>query len=60
MCRLIKINGGIKLVNVQVKSATSKAKWLLEMATNPYFKVNLDIFSSLVGIQRRGTIRGRI
>ena len=54
----IKINGGIKLVNVQVKSATSKAKWLLEMATNPYFRVNLDIFSSLVGVQR-GDNRGR-
>ena len=33
----IKLNGGWKLVNVQVKSETSKAKWMMEMATRPEF-----------------------
>ena len=30
-----KIKGGCKLVNIQVKSETSKAKWLMEIATKP-------------------------
>ena len=47
----IKINGGCKLVNIQVKSETSKAKWLLEMATNSNFRINLLTFSELLGIQ---------
>ena len=42
----IKLNGGCKLVNIQVKSATSKAKWLMEMATNCNFGVNLDTFTT--------------
>ena len=47
------MNGGCKLVNIQIKSETSKAKWLMEIATKPEFKVNLDIFSSLIGTQKR-------
>ena len=54
----IKINGGCKLVNVQIKSETSKAKWLMEIATKPQFKVNLDIFSTLIGLQK-GHNQGR-
>ena len=37
--------GGIKLVNIQLKSEISKAKWLIELATNPNIKLNLGIFS---------------
>ena len=48
----IKLNGGCKLVNIQVKSETSKAKWLMEMTTNPHLKVNLDIFTALIGIKK--------
>ena len=47
----IKINGGCKLVNMQVKSEASKAKWLMEMATNPDFRINLLTFSDLLGVQ---------
>ena len=54
----IKSHGGCKLVNIQVKSETSKAKWLMEIATKPQFKVNLELFSLLVGAQK-GAIRGR-
>ena len=43
----IKLNGGCKLVNVQIKSEASKAKWMMEMATKPEFRVNLKIFSDL-------------
>ncbi len=54
----IKVNGGCKVVNVQVKSETSKAKWLMELATNPNLKVNLDIFTELIGTQK-GNNSGR-
>ena len=47
----IKSNGGCKLVNIQIKSETSKAKWLMEIATNPDLKVNIEIFSTLMGTQ---------
>ena len=50
----IKKNGGCKLVNIQVKSETSKAKWLMEIATNPEFKIHLETFSILVGAQKGG------
>ena len=54
----IKTYGGCKLVNVQIKSETSKAKWLMEMVTKPQFKINLDIFTNLVGTQK-GNIKGK-
>ena len=50
----IKKNGGCKLVNIQVKSETSKAKWLMEIATNTEFKIHLETFSTLVGVQKGG------
>ena len=53
-----KKNGGCKLVNIQVKSETSKAKWLMEIATNPNFKVHLETFSTLVGVQK-GNNKGK-
>ena len=51
----IKLNGGCKLANIQIKSETSKAKWLMDISTNPTLKVNLDIFTSLIGIQKGNT-----
>ena len=46
--------GGIKLLNVEIKSQTSKAKWLIEIVTNVNFKINLDIFNYLIGSQNGG------
>ena len=54
----IKKNGGCKLVNIQVKSETSKAKWLMEIATNPDLKIHLETFSLIVGAQK-GENRGK-
>ena len=54
----IKTNGGCKLVNIQIKSATSKAKWLMEIATKPELKVNFDLFVSITDIQK-GNNSGR-
>ena len=47
-----KRNGGCKLINNQVKSETSKAKWLMEIATNPDFRIHLETFSNLVWVQK--------
>jgi hypothetical protein len=47
-----KVNGGLKLVNIQLKSETSKAKWLVEIATNRSFKIHLELFTELVGRQK--------
>ena len=53
-----KSHGGIKLINIQIKSETSKVKWLIEMASTPALKTNLHIFTTLVGRQK-GYIDGR-
>ena len=45
-------------MNIQVKSATSKAKWLMEIASNDTFKVNLGTFTTLLGTQK-GNYSGR-
>ena len=50
--------GGLKLTNIEIKSQTSKVKWLIEIATNPHFKVHLDIFATLMGTQK-GAISGK-
>ena len=39
------------MVNIQVKSEASKAKWMLEMATNSNFRLNLLTFSEVLGVQ---------
>ena len=54
----VKPNGGMKLINIQTKSETCKAKWLIEMVLKPELKTNLNIFSELVGKQI-GDIGGR-
>ncbi len=54
----LKEKGGIKLVNVQMKSEVSKAKWLIDIVSNPTFKLSYDIFQHLMGVQKGG-ISGR-
>ena len=54
----IKRNGGCKLVNIQIKSETSKAKWLMEIASKTGLKIHLDIFTAITGIQK-GNNKGK-
>ena len=54
----IKSQGGIKLINIQVKSAISKVKWLIDICTKSQYKTNLGIFTYLMGKQK-GCIHGR-
>ena len=52
-----KNDGGLKLVNIQLKSETCKAKWLIEIATHENLVTNLNVFTRLMGPQR-GDIKG--
>ena len=54
----LKEHGGIKLINIKVKSEISKAKWLVELTTNPKLKVHLHLFKALLGVQK-GDISGK-
>jgi len=54
----IKMHGGIKLINIQIKSETSKAKWVIDITTKNTLKLNLDIFTLLIGKQK-GDLGGR-
>ena len=51
-------NGGIKLLNLHVKSQISKVKWLIELVSSPELKPHLSIFKSLIGTQK-ANISGR-
>ena len=53
-----KEQGGIKLINIQLKSEIAKAKWLVDIATNKNLILNLHIFTRLIG-QQKGNISGR-
>ena len=53
-----KTQGGIKLMNIKIKSETAKAKWLIDIVTNEHLKLNLNIFTRLIG-QQKGNISGK-
>ena len=50
--------GGIKLMNLEVKSQSAQAKWMIQLASDENFRLNLDIFSRLIGPQK-GNITGK-
>ena len=54
----LKLQGGIKLINMQIKSEASKVKWMIDMVSKPDLVTNLNIFSKLLGNQK-GNIRGK-
>ena len=54
----IKTQGGIKLINIQIKSETSKAKWLVDITTHENLKLNRKVFTELFG-QQKGDIGGK-
>ena len=42
------------MVNIQVKSETSKAEWLMKIATTLDFRIHLETFWTLVGVKKGG------
>ena len=53
-----KAQGGIKLINVQIKSKVPKVKWLIDLITEEHLQLNLKIFKTLIGTQK-GKISGK-
>ena len=51
-------HGGIKLINLDLKSQSAQAQWLIQLASNENFSTNLNIFSRLMGPQK-GDIKGK-
>ena len=49
--------GGIKLINTQLKSETSKVHWLIRLITDDNLRFHRSLFNSLVGLQK-GNLTG--
>ena len=47
-------DGGIKLINIKLKSETPKVQWLTKIVTEVDLRVHLHLFNALIGIQKGG------
>ena len=54
----LRVDGGLKLINVALKSQTPKVHWLIRLVTDETLKVQLELFNSLIGVQS-GQLRGQ-
>ena len=54
----LRLDGGIKLINIKLKSVTPKVQWLTKLITDKELKHQLHIFNSLIGTQKGG-LRGQ-
>ena len=50
----LKLDGGIKLINVQHKSEASKVQWLMSICTNPGLSLHKALVERMFGVQRGG------
>ena len=53
-----RLDGGLKLINIALKSMTPKAHWLIRLLTDENLKTHLNIFNALIGVQR-GQLTGQ-
>ena len=54
----LRVDGGLKLINISLKLLTPKVHWLIRLITDETLKVHLHLFNSLIGIQK-GQLRGQ-
>ena len=47
----LRVDGGIKLIDIATKSRVSKCIWLIQLITNPVLHMNLSLVSQLLGEQ---------
>ena len=47
----LRLDGGIKLINLTLKSQTPKVHWLIRILSDENLKVQLHLFNSLIGVQ---------
>ena len=50
----LRLHGGIKLIDVQTKIDSYRARWLFDVVTNPDLVSHRALMTSLVGIQKGG------
>ena len=53
----LRLDGGLKLINVSLKSQTPKVHWLMHIVTDANLKVHRQLFNSLIGLQS-GNLNG--
>ena len=54
----LRLDGGLKLINIGLKSQTPKAHWLIRLVTDKNLKAHLHLFDSLIGVQS-GQLKGQ-
>ena len=47
----LRLDGGIKLIDIATKSGVSKCMWLIQLITNPTLHMNLSLATQLIGEQ---------
>ena len=53
----LRSSGGIKLINIKLKSQTPKIHWLINLISDDNLKIHRNVFNSLIGIQN-GHLQG--
>ena len=53
----LRSDGGLKLINIHLKSQTPKIHWLIRLISDDNLKIHLNIFNSLIGTQN-GHLKG--
>ena len=53
-CMKLKLDGGIKLINIQLKSEASKVQWLVSLCTNPDLSLHKALVERLIDVQKGG------
>ena len=48
----LRLDGGLKLVDIKMKSYSLKIKWLMEMCVEQKLSIHLDLFTQLLGPQK--------
>ena len=51
-------NGGLKLINITLKAQTPKVHWLIRLITDENLSTHLELFNSLIGVQK-GQLKGQ-
>ena len=52
--RKLRLDGGLKLVDIKSKADTYKIRWLLELATTVHLNTHLQLLTALIGQQKGG------
>ena len=54
----LRTEGGLKLINITLKSQTPKVHWLMRLITDENLGAHLELFNSLIGVMS-GQLRGQ-